>query len=38
MSASDDPQQARVCCRTIIGTLNQHSHFATDAFETCGSR
>jgi hypothetical protein len=38
VSACDDPQQARVGCRLVIGVLDKHSHFAADALETCRRR
>ena len=38
MSASDNPQQARVGRRMVIRILDKHSHFATDALEACRRR
>jgi hypothetical protein len=35
MSASDDPEQAGIGYRLIIGILDKDSHLATDAFQTC---
>ena len=35
VSASDNPQQARVGCRVVIRILDKHSQFATDALEPC---
>jgi len=33
VGASNDPEQARIGCRLIIGVLDQHSQFATDALQ-----
>jgi hypothetical protein len=38
VSPGDDPQQARVCGFAIIGVVNQHSQFATDALKACRNR
>jgi len=39
MSPSNNPQQTRICCRTMIGSINnQHSHFATDTLKTGRNR
>jgi hypothetical protein len=32
LSASNDSEQAGIGCRLVIGVLDQHSHFATDAY------
>ena len=33
VSARNDFEQARIGCRLVIGILDQHSHFATDALQ-----
>ena len=38
VSPGDDPEQAGIGCRLVIGILDKHSHFAADALQACSHR
>ena len=38
MSPSDDPEQAGIGRRLIISVLDEHSHLAADALQSCHHR